>query len=212
LIDDDERAILEILPQGSDAAERYSAADAAEWVRGLAEHPEQMAKRSDPGDEWFLEDPDRRTAFVESFREAVRQGPEAMAPQFVAQIEPWGFRLEDITMPVHVWAGAHDEVTPPELMLDAASGHRTTRSGVVYDVRRSRWIFRWHGQSSGGRRRAPGSSSLETVHIAPKELSRADAQAASGRSRARAALGLVLQEAQDAADPAVEHSAAVAPK
>jgi pimeloyl-ACP methyl ester carboxylesterase len=120
LIDDDERAILEILPQGRDAAERLSAADAAEWVRGLAEHPEQMAERSDPGDEWFLDEPDRKTAFVESFREAVRQGPEAMAPQFVAQVAPWGFRLEDIAMPVHVWAGAHDEVTPPELMRRVA--------------------------------------------------------------------------------------------
>lgn len=33
-----------------------------------------------------------------------------------------------------------------------------------------------------------------------------------GRSRARAALGLILQEAQDAADPAVERSAALAPE
>jgi pimeloyl-ACP methyl ester carboxylesterase len=120
LIDDDERKILEILHQGSDAAERFSAADAAEWARGFAEHPEQIAERSDPGDEWFLEEPDRTTAFVESFREAVRQGPEAMAPQFVAQVAPWGFRLEDITMPVHVWAGAHDEVTPPQLMRRVA--------------------------------------------------------------------------------------------
>jgi pimeloyl-ACP methyl ester carboxylesterase len=120
LIDNDERAILEILPQGRDAAERLSAADAAEWVRGFAEQPEDVAERSDPGDEWFLEDPDRKTAFIESFREAVCQGPEAMAPQFVAQVAPWGFRLEDITIPVHLWAGAHDGVTPPELMRRVA--------------------------------------------------------------------------------------------
>jgi pimeloyl-ACP methyl ester carboxylesterase len=120
LLDDDERAILEILPQGSDAAERLSAADAADWVRGFAEHPEKVAERSDPGDEWFIEDPDRKRAFVESLREAVRQGPEAMAPQFVAQVAPWGFRLEDITVPVHVWAGAHDTVTRPELMRRVA--------------------------------------------------------------------------------------------
>lgn len=116
LIDDDERAILEILPQGRDAAERFIAADAAEWVRGFAERPEQVTERTDPGDEWFLEDADRRSAFVESFREAVRQGAEAMAPQFVAQVAPWGFRLEDITIPVHVWAGANDRITPPDLM------------------------------------------------------------------------------------------------
>jgi pimeloyl-ACP methyl ester carboxylesterase len=120
LIDDDERAILEILPQGRDAAERLSAADATEWVRGFAEHPEQVAEQSDAGDEWFLEDPDRKMAFVESFREAVRQGPEAMAPQIVAQVAPWGFGLEEITMRVHVWAGAYDAVTPPNLMRRVA--------------------------------------------------------------------------------------------
>jgi pimeloyl-ACP methyl ester carboxylesterase len=120
LIDDDERAILEMLPQGRDATERRVAADAADWVRGIAERPEQLAEGSDPGDEWYLEDPDRRSNFVESFREAVRQGAEAMAPQFVAQIAPWGFRLEDIAMPVHVWAGANDRITPPDLMRRVA--------------------------------------------------------------------------------------------
>lgn len=121
LLDDDERAILETLSEeGRDAAERRAAADAVEFVEGLAEHPEQVAERADAGDEWFLEDPDRRRGFVESFREAVRQGAEAMSPQFVAQVAPWGFRLEDISMPVHVWAGANDAITPPELMRRVA--------------------------------------------------------------------------------------------
>jgi pimeloyl-ACP methyl ester carboxylesterase len=117
LIDDDERTIRALLEeQGRGAAERWVADDAAEWARSIAEHPEQMVEGSDPGDEWFLEDADRKVAFAESFREAVRQGPEAMAPQFVAQVAPWGFRLEDITIPVHVWAGAQDAITPPDRM------------------------------------------------------------------------------------------------
>jgi pimeloyl-ACP methyl ester carboxylesterase len=118
LIDDEEREILEILQeQGREAAERRLADEAADWVRGIGEHPEQMIEGDDdPGDEWFLEDADRRAAFAESFREAVRQGAGAMAPQFVAQVAPWGFRLEDIATPVHVWAGANDRITPPERM------------------------------------------------------------------------------------------------
>jgi pimeloyl-ACP methyl ester carboxylesterase len=116
LLDDDDRAILELLAD-REAAERRAAADAAEFVSGIAAHPEQLLERpADPGDEWFLEDPGQRRAFVESWREAVRQGADAMSPQFVAQVAPWGFRLEDITMPVHVWAGANDRVTPPERM------------------------------------------------------------------------------------------------
>jgi pimeloyl-ACP methyl ester carboxylesterase len=120
LLDDDDRAILEALPIGRDAAELRAAADAAGFVEGMAEHPEQVAERADAGDEWFMEDPDRRRSFVESFREAVRQGADAMSPQFVAQVAPWGFRLEDITMAVHVWAGANDAITPPEQMLRVA--------------------------------------------------------------------------------------------
>ena len=118
LIDDDERTILAILHErGREAAERWVTDQLAEWVRSTAEHPEQMlAGDDDPGDEWFLEDGDRRAAFAESFREAVRQGAEPMAPQFVAQVALWGFRLEDIAIPVHVWAGANDGITPPERM------------------------------------------------------------------------------------------------
>jgi len=118
LIDDDERTIVAMLEeQGRESAERWVADDAADWVRGIAEHPEQMLEGDDDqGDEWFLEDVQRKDAFAETFREAVRQGAEAMAPQFVAQVAPWGFRLEDITIPLHVWAGAHDGVTPPDRM------------------------------------------------------------------------------------------------
>jgi pimeloyl-ACP methyl ester carboxylesterase len=120
LLDDDDRAILEVLPQGREAAERLAAAEAAGFVESIAEHPEQVAERADAGDEWFLEDPGQRRSFVESFREAVRQGADAMSPQFVAQVAPWGFRLEDIAIPVHVWAGANDAITPPDQMRRVA--------------------------------------------------------------------------------------------
>jgi pimeloyl-ACP methyl ester carboxylesterase len=135
LIDDDERAILATLHEhGREAAERRAADDAVEWVRSVAEHPEQSAEGSDPGDEWFLEDADRSAAFVESLCEAVRQGAEAMAPQFVAQVAPWGFRLEDITIPVHVWAGAKDEITPPDRMRLVAERIPRVRFTVWDDV------------------------------------------------------------------------------
>jgi pimeloyl-ACP methyl ester carboxylesterase len=117
LLDDDDRQIYEALPQGREAAERLAAELAAGFVEWLTEHPEQLADHEgDPGDEAFLDDPAERQAFIDSTREAVRQGPEAFAPQYVAQIAPWGFRLEDIAIPVHVWAGANDRITPPERM------------------------------------------------------------------------------------------------
>jgi pimeloyl-ACP methyl ester carboxylesterase len=134
MLDDDDRAILELLPDRG-AAERRAASDAAEFVIGIAAQPEQLLERpADPGDEWFFDDPDRRRSFVESMREAVRQGAEAMSPQFVAQVAPWGFRLEDISMAVHVWAGANDEVTPPDQMRRVADKIPTCRFKVWNDV------------------------------------------------------------------------------
>ncbi|HET7928752.1 MAG TPA: alpha/beta hydrolase [Actinomycetota bacterium] len=134
LLEDDERAIREALSEGSDAAERRAASEAAEWVRGLTEHPEQLAEGADAGDEWFLDDPERRSSFIRSIHEAVRQGAEAMAPQFAAQVAPWGFRLEDISMRVHVWAGANDATTPPELMRRVAERIRGHTFTVWEDV------------------------------------------------------------------------------
>jgi pimeloyl-ACP methyl ester carboxylesterase len=117
LLDDDDRAIFEALPQGRDAAEELATTLAAGFVEWLTEHPEQLVdSEGDPGDEAFLEDPAERESFVASIREAVRQGAAAFAPQYVAQIAPWGFRLEDITIPVHVYAGANDRITPPDRM------------------------------------------------------------------------------------------------
>jgi len=109
LLDDDDRAIFEALPQGRDAAEELATTLAAGFVEWLTEHPEQLVdSEGDPGDEAFLDDPAERESFVDSIREAVRQGAAAFAPQYVAQIAPWGFRLEDITMPVTLWHGEED--------------------------------------------------------------------------------------------------------
>ena len=117
ILDDEDRQIFDALPQGREAAERLAAELAAGFIEWLTEHPEELVEHeSDPGDEGFLADPSQRQAFIDSIREAVRQGAEAFAPAYVAQIAPWGFRLEDIAIPVHVWAGANDRITPPERM------------------------------------------------------------------------------------------------
>lgn len=135
LLDDDDRSIFEALPQGRDAAEELATTLAAGFVEWLTEHPEQLVdSEGDPGDEAFLEDPAERESFVDSIREAVRQGAAAFAPQYVAQIAPWGFRLEDITIPVHVWAGANDRITPPERMRLVADKIKYAEFTVWEDV------------------------------------------------------------------------------
>src|SRR6476469_7158295 len=80
LLDDDDRAIFEALPQGRDAAEELATTLAAGFVEC----------EGGPGSEGFLEDPAERESFADWSREAVRQGAAAFAPQYVAQIASWG--------------------------------------------------------------------------------------------------------------------------
>jgi pimeloyl-ACP methyl ester carboxylesterase len=44
--------------------------------------------------------------------EAFRQGPTAFATELALAARPWGFRLEDIRVPVHLWHGGLDVSTP----------------------------------------------------------------------------------------------------
>lgn len=54
--------------------------------------------------------PDRALAFV---REAVRQGTEGCVQDYRVFGEPWGFALEEISMPVQIWEGSDDRTGPP---------------------------------------------------------------------------------------------------
>jgi pimeloyl-ACP methyl ester carboxylesterase len=48
-------------------------------------------------------------AFARMSREAMRQ-PSGAVEEYRAWVRPWGFAPEDLTMPVDVWAGTHDEL------------------------------------------------------------------------------------------------------
>ncbi len=54
--------------------------------------------------------PDHALAFV---REAMRQGTEGCVQDYRIFGEPWGFALEEIRIPVHIWEGADDRTGPP---------------------------------------------------------------------------------------------------
>jgi pimeloyl-ACP methyl ester carboxylesterase len=54
--------------------------------------------------------PDLALAFV---REAVRQGTEGCVLDYRIFGDPWGFSLEEIRGPVHIWEGGDDRTGPP---------------------------------------------------------------------------------------------------
>jgi pimeloyl-ACP methyl ester carboxylesterase len=53
--------------------------------------------------------------FAAMKREAFRQGPEAFAWDLALAARPWGFRIEDIRVPVHLWHGELDASAPPAM-------------------------------------------------------------------------------------------------
>ena len=53
-----------------------------------------------------------RSAYIESYRRAPSTSALAAAQDFSLFVAPWGFRLEDIVVPVHVWHGDEDRNVP----------------------------------------------------------------------------------------------------
>jgi len=54
--------------------------------------------------------PDQSLAFL---REAVAQGTEGCVQDYRIFGAPWGFALEEVRVPVHIWEGSEDDTGPP---------------------------------------------------------------------------------------------------
>ena len=76
--------------------------------RALSEAKKRMAE----ADAALLDRPDVRAAFVTDGRRASATTAQATAQDFVLFVGDWGFRLEDISVPVHVWHGDADKNVP----------------------------------------------------------------------------------------------------
>src|SRR5262245_8312045 len=108
----DDRHLLELAQHDPDAAARAAADAEAEWVRTLWEHPESFIdeRQLPEADRQSFESPERRRSIFAAVREGVRQGPGAFAWEQIDAFLPWGFRLADIAIEVHVFHGAHDSL------------------------------------------------------------------------------------------------------
>jgi pimeloyl-ACP methyl ester carboxylesterase len=61
-----------------------------------------------------LQDEQRFQVFAEALREAVAQGPAGWADDDLAFVQPWGFDLGAIAVPVTLWQGEHDSLIPAD--------------------------------------------------------------------------------------------------
>jgi pimeloyl-ACP methyl ester carboxylesterase len=72
----------------------------------------QMMKTMPPPDRAVMQDPAMQQMFKEDAVEALRHGTKGAALEGWLYTRPWGFRLEDIRMRVHLWQGGADVNVP----------------------------------------------------------------------------------------------------
>lgn len=80
-------------------------------------------------DKKVLSDPRVTEALLPSMSEAYRTGSDGAAWEGAILVRPWGFRLEDITIPVHIWHGEADVNDPLQCgkyLRDTIPDTRTT--------------------------------------------------------------------------------------
>jgi pimeloyl-ACP methyl ester carboxylesterase len=66
---------------------------------------------SEPDKAAFAE-PEVRRLVLATSREALRAGAQGVVDDSAIQARAWGFRLEEIQVPVQIWHGDHDEIVP----------------------------------------------------------------------------------------------------
>jgi pimeloyl-ACP methyl ester carboxylesterase len=95
--------------------------------------PERLAKQllsSVPeSDKKLLEQPETVGVLLESIQESFRISSEGAAWEAIMLVRPWGFRLEEIVIPVNIWHG-EDDVNDPlqcgEYLRDKIPNARAT--------------------------------------------------------------------------------------
>jgi len=85
------------------------------WGTGDQVIPEQIEACLPERDQQTLSDPELRRLLTESSREGLRLGVEGAAWDGFLFSRPWGFDLQRIQVPVHLWHGEKDVVVPASM-------------------------------------------------------------------------------------------------
>ena len=107
-LDDEDRALAFLIRK--DKVRATTVVAGSDWVRGLVEKPESLLSEEDTpeADMWFLTDEPIRRAAEAMLREAMQQGPQGLASDWLAFVDAWGFELKDVSVPTTFFHGAHD--------------------------------------------------------------------------------------------------------
>jgi pimeloyl-ACP methyl ester carboxylesterase len=109
-LDADERAEYDLARRDPDAAAEMVAQQNAELVARLQQNPESYlnATQQPEGDRWFFADESRVGPFYRAASEGVRQGTDGFRWEMIDGWLPWGFRIDQISVRLHLWHGEQD--------------------------------------------------------------------------------------------------------
>lgn len=113
------RRLVELARRDPAAAEAMIRRDCEEDIAAIARDPEASLDAWPPGtpdsDRALMADPVIRARALANRHELARRGPEGnVHDHLLNYAKPWGFRVADIRVPVHIWHGAQDTVAPVE--------------------------------------------------------------------------------------------------
>ena len=98
-------------------------------------------------DKKLLHQPAIAEMFKKDVAEAFRQGSKGVVSDMKILSEPWGFSLEEIELPVHIWHGVDDTIVPIQLAnymierLPSARPHLIKGAGHFMAVQYTKEIF-----------------------------------------------------------------------
>jgi pimeloyl-ACP methyl ester carboxylesterase len=98
-------------PRLRTASWRSRAVSSSEGIEAASSRS-RLAGSAAAVDKKYLDRPVVRAVLVESLSEAFRSGSRGPAGEMGLYARPWGFRLEDIRAPVHLWHGEQDANAP----------------------------------------------------------------------------------------------------
>jgi pimeloyl-ACP methyl ester carboxylesterase len=91
----------------------------------------RMARSLPEPDRRIVLEPRLRVLFVADFREALARGVDGAAGDFALFARPWGFRLDEIRVPVHLWHGELDRNCPVAMGRYVAAAIPGCRATIV---------------------------------------------------------------------------------
>jgi pimeloyl-ACP methyl ester carboxylesterase len=103
----------------------------------------RYTRHNPPSDQALLARAEVRAMFLATYEEATRQGLDAFSHEVVLVAKPWGFRLEEIRVPVTIWHGTADSSTPIGMAQALARAIPTATLRILPDQGHLIFLSHW---------------------------------------------------------------------